>query len=436
MKTAIVVGSGAGGATVAKELQGDYQVTVLEEGRAFRRATLERETIQRLRRSHLLVDERLLRLVFPALRVRKSSDMVLVNGAGTGGTTTIATGNGLRLDGDLRAIGIDLDREFSEIAREVPITTDHRRRWHPPTRRLFDVVDGMGLEPFVTPKMATSDACRHCGRCVFGCPYGVKWDTRAFLDEAVARGAKLVTSARVDRIMFEGGRATGVLIGGPLGARERRADLIVLSAGGFGTPAILERSGIACERSLFVDPVLTIAARIPAAWQCNEIEMPFVVRRPNYILSPYFDWISALFNPAWRHPVPDMLGIMIKLADEEIGSVSSRGHVDKRLTPTDRSRLEEAAGVVTEILTRFGADPTGLLFGTVNAGHPGGTLPLSEATASTFHDERLPDNVYVADASLLPRSLGAPPILTIVALAKRVATLCRTRSATLWTYLA
>jgi choline dehydrogenase-like flavoprotein len=187
---------------------------------------------------------------------------------------------------------------------------------------------------------------------------------------------------------------------------------------------------------LFVDPVLTLAARIPAAWQCNEIEMPFVVRRSDYILSPYFDWISALFNPAWRHPVPDMLGIMIKLADEEIGSVSSRGHVDKRLTPTDRSRLEEAAGVATEILTRFGADPAALLFGTVNAGHPGGTLPLSEATASTFHDERLPDNVYVADASLLPRSLGAPPILTIVALAKRVATLCRTRSAILSTYLA
>jgi choline dehydrogenase-like flavoprotein len=45
--------------------------------------------------------------------------------------------------------------------------------------------------------------------------------------------------------------------------------------------------------------------------------------------------------------------------------------------------------------------------------------------ASTFHDDRLPDNVYVADASLLPRSLGGPPILTIIALAKRVASLCR-----------
>jgi choline dehydrogenase-like flavoprotein len=63
--------------------------------------------------------------------------------------------------------------------------------------------------------------------------------------------------------------------------------------------------------------------------------------------------------------------------------------------------------------------------GTINAGHPGGTLPLTAREAGTLHDSRLPANVYVADASLLPRSLGNPPILTIVALAKRIARICR-----------
>jgi choline dehydrogenase-like flavoprotein len=153
--------------------------------------------------------------------------------------------------------------------------------------------------------------------------------------------------------------------------------------------------------------------------------MPFIIRRPGYLLSPYFDWVSALFNPAWRDPLHETVGIMIKLADDEKGSVSPRGRIDKRLTATDRARLEEGAGAATEILTRFGTDPASVVRGTINAGHPGGTLPLSEATASTLHDERLPHNVYVADASLLPRSLGGPPILTIIALAKRVASLCR-----------
>jgi choline dehydrogenase-like flavoprotein len=425
MRTAIVVGSGAGGATVAKELQGPYQVTVLEEGRAFRRATMERPTIEQLRRSRLLIDERLLRVALPGIRIRESPDIVLVNGVGIGGTTPIATGTGMRLDADLRSIGIDLDPEFDQIEREVPVTTGHSRRWHPTTRRLFDVVDAMGLEPFVTPKLATSDSCRHCGRCVFGCPYGIKWDTRAFVDEAVTRGAELVTGAHVDRIVIEGDRAKGVLVTGRLGTRFHPADLVVVAAGGFGTPAILERSGVACEQRLFVDPVLTVAAPMPKAWQCNEIAMPFIVRRPGYLLSPYFDWVSALFNPAWRHPLQDMVGIMVKLADEETGSVTPRGRIVKRLTATDRARLDEAIGDATEILVRFGADPATLVRGTVNAGHPGGMLPLSRATASSLRDERLPHNVYVADASLLPRSLGGPPILTIIALAKRVASLCR-----------
>jgi choline dehydrogenase-like flavoprotein len=201
------------------------------------------------------------------------------------------------------------------------------------------------------------------------------------------------------------------------------ADLVVLAAGGFGTPAILERSGIRCEPTLFVDPVLTVAARVPNAWQCNEIEMPFVVQRDGYILSPYFDWISSLFHPQWRHRLQDIVGIMIKLADENVGSVSGR-KVHKLLTPVDRSRLDEAVGIATEILERFGADPNEVFLGTVHAGHPGGMLPLTEVSAPVVHDDRLPENVFVADPTLFPRSLGNPPILTIIALAKRVARIC------------
>jgi choline dehydrogenase-like flavoprotein len=51
-------------------------------------------------------------------------------------------------------------------------------------------------------------------------------------------------------------------------------------------------------------------------------------------------------------------------------------------------------------------------------------LPLTEASAPVVHDDRLPENVFVADATLFPRSLGNPPILTIIALAKRVARIC------------
>ena len=90
-KRAVVVGSGAGGATVAKELQGEFDVTVVEAGKDFRRVTLDRRAIERLRRSRMLLDPRLVRLVYPPIRFRRTPDMLLVNGIGTGGTTTMAT---------------------------------------------------------------------------------------------------------------------------------------------------------------------------------------------------------------------------------------------------------------------------------------------------------------------------------------------------------
>jgi hypothetical protein len=97
------------------------------------------------------------------------------------------------------------------------------------------------------------------------------------------------------------------------------ADLVVVAAGGFGTPPILQASGIACEPRLFVDPVLCVAAEWKDVWQLREISMPFVVQRDRFIVSPYFDYLSFFFKPAWRYPARDTLPLMIKLADCESG---------------------------------------------------------------------------------------------------------------------
>ena len=199
---------------------------------------------------------------------------------------------------------------------------------------------------------------------------------------------------------------------------------MILAAGGFATPAILDESGIPCEPHLFVDPVLTVATRWPGSNQCREVEMPFVAQMPGYILSPYFDFLSFFFNDEWKYPARDILGIMIKLAESNEGSVTRHG-VQKTLTDSDRERLAAAQRVATEILCRLGAKEEDVFLGTINAGHPGGSLPLTEREAGSLHHERLPRNLYVADASLLPRSLGNPPILTIIALAKRVSALAR-----------
>jgi hypothetical protein len=49
---------------------------------------------------------------------------------------------------------------------------------------------------------------------------------------------------------------------------------------------------------------------------------------------------------------------------------------------------------------------------------------LTEKENDTLHNDQLPPNLYVADASLLSRSLGNPAILTIASLAKKISKYC------------
>ncbi len=77
-------------------------------------------------------------------------------------------------------------------------------------------------------------------------PEGIRWNAAfAYLDPI--RGSGLLTIAAdtlVDRVLVEQGRAVGVAASSPAGRIEPRAELVVLTAGAYGTPAVLLRSGI------------------------------------------------------------------------------------------------------------------------------------------------------------------------------------------------
>lgn len=420
-RTAIVVGSGAGGATAAKELQGDFDVLVLEAGGEFRPFAMSLAVPEKLKRLGLLFDERHIRLLFPSMKVQRTGrGLVLVRGIGTGGTTPLATANALRLDQGLKAVGVDLDAEFDELGREVPVSVPPMERWNGTTRRLYEAFEELGLEPRPLPKMRRRESCASCGRCVLGCPSGAKWDSREFLRTALERGARLVKECRVREVVVRNGRAVGV--NARVGRRKASfaADVVVLAAGGLGSPVILRNSGFPAEPGLFVDPVLCVAAPWKNALQNREIPMPFASVRAPYMLSPYFDHLSYYFNKDWPAGAGDILSLMIKLADERSGTVAD-GSVDKDLTASDEAALASAVDACVAILGRLGIKKSDVFFGTLNAGHPGGSLPLTSEDAATLRPGRLPENLYLADATLLPSSLGRPPILTIMALAKKIA---------------
>ena len=274
----------------------------------------------------------------------------------------------------------------------------------------------------MTPKFLYAPQCIGCGHCAIGCPTGAKWDTRSLIDEAVASGAELITGCRVTDLEIKSGAVTAV--------RARRggrkvtysADLVVLAAGGLGTPPILEKSGIQCRSRLFVDPVLCEAGPLPGIRQDRQILMPFISQQDGYILSPYMDYLSFFFNKDWRLPMRDMASIMIKLADEEAGSTDGK-KIYKTMTSVDKANMDRAVAQSREILERIGVPRERQFLGTLNAGHPGGMLPLTAAESETLHSPLLPENLYVADATILPKAMGNPPILTIMALAKKIAEL-------------
>ncbi|MCD7735554.1 MAG: GMC family oxidoreductase N-terminal domain-containing protein [Lachnospiraceae bacterium] len=426
MKTAIVVGSGAGGAMAAKELQGHFQVTILESGGEFQPFAFKFDSIARLRKTGLFLDERMISLLFPAMRVQKaSSGMVLVHGEGTGGTTTLATGSAIRCDKGLEKLGIHLDQEFDELSREIPLSTNHRQYWSSQTNALFDVCSQLGFAPAPTSKLVDFQRCVHCGRCVLGCRTGAKWDSRTLLSEAVSHEATLKTNCRVTKLGIDHNENAVHTVFAKENGKQKtyHADLVVLAAGGLGTPIILEHSGISCENTLFVDPVLCVAAPYPGAGQNRHIPMPFLMQRDGYMLSPYMDYLSFFFNKSWRRPAGDILSMMIKLSDSGYGASRTR-KPQKALTRTDEERLKAAVSDCKRILEKMGASEKDIFLGTINAGHPGGMFPLTAEEAETLHNRRLPQNLYIADATLLPESMGNPPIWTILALAKRVAKIC------------
>ena len=281
----------------------------------------------------------------------------------------------------------------------------------------------MGFAPQPMPKLLRPHQCRLCGHCSIGCPTRAKWDTRELLD-----GIRVLSGCKVAHIDIGDRLARRVHIKKGMQHFSIEADIIVVAAGGYGTPDILRASGIDCRPTLFVDPVLCVAAPMPGVRQDRQLLMPFVSHRERYIISPYMDWLSFFFNPQWRHPADGIVSLMIKLADTCQGDVHG-GHMHKMLTAIDHERLGHGVEDGREVLLRMGAREDDIFLGTLNAGHPGGMLPLTAAEAQTLHSPLLPDNLYVADATILPQSLGLPPMLTIMALAKRISKIisCRYR---------
>jgi choline dehydrogenase-like flavoprotein len=389
MVKVIVVGSGAGGGTVARELsRANFEVTIIERGPFIKTKD--------------------------ALKCYETfnSDVEIMGTVCLGGTTMVTMGNAVRTCVDeFKNLGIFLDDEFREIDEELEVQPLPLSLQGNGTRMIVESAQKLGFKPVPMPKIIDPRLCKPCGECAFGCSRDAKWTTAQYLDEAVTAGAQIMDKTPVTEIISEEGRVIGV----KCGEKEYYADLVILCAGAISTPRILNRSGIKAGENLFVDTFITIGGKLEGISFSQEVLMNALIEVEDIILSPHYSTI--LLNKIEGAKKEDILGIMVKIKDEPSGRVTEDS-VIKNNTQKDVELLSRGSAIAGAILTEAGVDASTLISTHPRGAHPGGTAAIGKVVDNNL--ETRISNLYVADASVFPVVPGAPPVLTIIALAKRL----------------
>ena len=340
--------------------------------------------------------------------------------------------------------GVELSDELDWARRALKVTPMPEHFMGPATRRLNEAATSLGWTVKQTPKCVDFSKCSHCSLCMFGCPTGAKWTSVEFVDEAVANGADLLLETAVTRILHRNGRVSGVEVGSDRDHVTIEADTVVLAAGALSTPVILQNSGIPAGKGLAGDVFQTTYGHHPDVGMKGEIILatylesaidelelfpapymyvPFLVQRD--IDGGFAATLGKLQQGRMllrssRVDTSRMVGMMTKIRDERTGEVCRDGTIRKRLTSRDIAKLTEAHEINKEILIAAGARPETVFTGVYESGHPCCTAAIGEVVDCNLETDI--KGLFVSDASVFPSPLGMPPILTIVALSRRLAT--------------
>ena len=418
---AIIVGTGPGGAAVARDLaRAGWRILILEQGSA---APLTGTLAQMSKMAAI-----------PGRGMFLHKDFsVLVQAITTGGSSAVnfatASPPPVAMFADH---GIDLAPALAQLQAELPIGPLPDTLVGPMARRMMTAARDAGLNWQKLDKMIRPQACRAgCWRCVYGCPFGAKWTARDFLDEAVGDGATVLDGAKVTRVLMENGGATGVEDVRAGATCTALAKVVVLAGGGVGSPRLLHASGLrAAGSGFFSDPVIAVMGTVDdldvADGEAPGAEVPMAagVRFDEDGISladltlpapmaQAFMAQAGRFDRLLAHR--KTLSLRVKIRDDIGGAVGARW-VDKPLTAADRVKLDRGVEMARSILQAAGAHH---VFATHHfAAHPGGSVRIGDGVDS---DLRAAENLYVCDASVIPGPWGLPPTLTLLCLGKRLA---------------
>lgn len=420
----IVIGSGPGGATIARELaRAGQPVLILERGKDWRKSPLYGTYPGAM----LYADKHALLFT--------SSGLSVIRPLMLGGATSMYCGCSAPPGSWWRErYGIDLEtfaRSASEELRVAPLPQDLRGK---SSTRIAEAANSLGMEwapqdklmqPFRTGPF-------DCGaKCMLGCRCGAKWNAAEWIDDATVAGAELLTNAEVRQVRYSGGKVVGVEAVVKGRTMEIEADRVIVAAGGIGSAVLLRRSGLkGAGRGMTMDttamvyghaPFKGLGDEPPMTWSHADDELGVLY---STLIDPWlmYPLIMMTKGPAYSLTWARWgrtLGVMIKLKDELSGEIDVSGRIEKGLTAGDRRRLGKAEQLAGEILRRAGCK-SGTIFTTPLRGtHPASTVRIGDMVDNDLQTEI--GGLYVCDASVFPEALCRPTVLTIIALGRRLA---------------
>ena len=484
----VVVGSGAGGGVIAGTLAtAGHKVVVLEAGGYF-----DAEDFNQL---ELWAYQNLYYRGGP--HPTADGNISIQSGACLGGGTLVNWTNCLRTTPWVRAQwaqehglegvdGPDYDRHLDAVLARIS-ATDACSDLNGPHLRMKEGCEKLGYDFNLTvrntdPARYDPDSAAHMG---FGDRSGAKQGTlHTYLQDAADHGADIVVRCSAERILLEGGRATGVEATwtGDDGRTARvtvRAPQVVVAASALESPALLLRSGIggpAVGDYLRLHPTLALVGIYaddqkawwgpPQAGLCHEFAdtgegYGFLIEGAQYAPAnvgaaipwtsgaAHKDVVSAFARAATFIAVTRDRGhgrVTIDAAGNAVHHYAVTDELDQanlRRGLTEMARLHEAAGAESIIglaaglprwssgedlapfLDQLYAVPLGAGGHRLFTAHETGSCRMGADPSTSVADPwgQLHDTkgVWIGDGSAFPTPSGTNPMISIMALAHRTA---------------
>jgi GMC oxidoreductase/NAD(P)-binding Rossmann-like domain len=407
----IVVGSGPGGSTIARELSKRKKKVLI----------LERGASSRIKEGGLPSRSML-------NSVSLGEHLTTATAFTTGGTTVIyfAVSGHPPLDA-FRSLGIDLSQELEDAKRELPLSVLPDELLGAQARKVRASALELGYPWQGNPMLIDQSKC--------GSSYSsaAKWNAQSYLQQAVDYGATLLTNARVHKALIEQGRAIGVeyaLHEGKRNSEVRQAfaPRTILAAGVLASPIILRNSGIksVVNSGFFCYPTFALfglAADLKAGDNFigstgAELGDGIALSDANAARTLYqmFMLANRRFSRIFLHS--KSVAVAVKVREGLSGpGLQANGRYHKTLKKEDYQKLAKGEEAARRIIQNAGGKH--IFKSRLSAAQTGGTIRINEHLDQDLQTEYR--NLHVCDGSVLPESLKVPPTLPLICLGKYLA---------------